>query len=103
MLMSRKLHEHDEGAVAIVVALTAVLLIGIGALAVDIGNLYSVRRESQRTADLAALAGAQDLPGNAQQACRSAIDYLDRNKPGYDAAAPGNPNPTGYGIDSSTC
>lgn len=93
MLMSRRFHDREQGAVAIVVALSSVLLIGIGALAVDIGQLYSVRRESQRTADLAALAGGQDLPNAPLQACIDALSYLDKNKPGGG----------GYGISPTTC
>jgi hypothetical protein len=101
--MSRRFHNRDDGAVAVVVAFCSILLIGVGALAVDVGNLYSVRRESQRTADLAALAGAQDLPLNATLACQDALKYLDANKPGYDASNLTVPNPTGYGINPSTC
>jgi hypothetical protein len=47
----------DAGAVAIVVAIAAVLLMGMAALAVDIGQAYVVKREVQKRTDFAALAG----------------------------------------------
>ncbi len=49
----------DERGVAIVqVALALAILLGMSALAIDVGMLYEVRTELQRTADAAALAGA---------------------------------------------
>ena len=83
----------DDGAVAISVAIAALVLFGVGALAVDIGNLYSVRRESQTSADLAALAGARELPGDKQAACKVAVAYLNDNKPGA----------SGYGVNPGAC
>ncbi|HEU4487746.1 MAG TPA: pilus assembly protein TadG-related protein [Actinomycetota bacterium] len=49
----------DRGAVAVIVALVAVVLFGFMALAVDAARLYAERSELQRTADAAALSGAQ--------------------------------------------
>lgn len=43
----------------VLVALMAILLMGIGALAVDLGLAYAVKRQLSATADAAALAGAQ--------------------------------------------
>ncbi len=51
----------DDGAVAIVVALFAVVLFGFTSLVVDIGNAQSVRTRAQAAVDAAALAGAQEL------------------------------------------
>jgi Flp pilus assembly protein TadG len=48
----------DDGVTVIVVAILVVVLFGFVALAVDAGRMYEVRRELQRTADLAALSGA---------------------------------------------
>lgn len=50
----------DHGAVLVWVSLMAIALIGIGALAVDLGYAYAVRRQLSSTADAAALAGAQE-------------------------------------------
>jgi hypothetical protein len=59
----RRRGTRDRGAVAIVVALSLVLLMGFLALVVDVGNLFRVRGELQNAADAAALAGAQALDG----------------------------------------
>jgi hypothetical protein len=50
-----------RGAVVVLVALCAVLLLGLIAFAVDLGVLMVSRTELQRTADAAALAGAGTL------------------------------------------
>lgn len=49
----------DDGAVAVIVALLAVALFGFGALVIDVGALYSERRQLQNGADAGALAVAQ--------------------------------------------
>lgn len=54
----RRLSE-DGGAVAVIVALLSVVLLGFGALVIDVGALYYERRQLQVGADSAALAIAQ--------------------------------------------
>lgn len=49
---------RDDGAVLALVAISAVALVGMLALAIDLGMLYTARSEAQRAADAAALAGA---------------------------------------------
>lgn len=56
--MRRGSKEKQKGAVAVTVALCMVCLLGIAALAIDIGNLLVARNELQNSADAAALAGA---------------------------------------------
>jgi Flp pilus assembly protein TadG len=51
---------EDDGVTMIWVALMIVVLLGIGALAVDLGLGYAVKRQLSSTADAAALAGAQE-------------------------------------------
>ena len=58
----RAMLRDDRGAVAIIVAVSIVLLSGAAALAVDMGLLYVSQSEMQLSADAAALAGAQELP-----------------------------------------
>lgn len=53
----------DTGATAVLVALLAVVLFGFAALVVDVGALYSERRQLQNGADAAALAVAQSCAG----------------------------------------
>lgn len=50
-----------RGAVAVIVAISLVFILGFAALAVDISALYSAQAELQRTADSAALAAATAL------------------------------------------
>lgn len=53
-----KLMDNKRGATAVVVAIVLTVLIGIAALAVDVGYLYATRNELQNVSDAAALAGA---------------------------------------------
>jgi hypothetical protein len=54
----RRLRDED-GAVAVVVAILAIVLFGFGAFAIDISSLWSERRQLQSGADAASLAVAQ--------------------------------------------
>lgn len=51
----------DKGAAAILFALTAVVMIGLGALAVDIGQAYAKRSLLQTDVDLAVMAATAEL------------------------------------------
>ena len=51
----------QKGAVAIIFGLTAVVLLSMGGLVLDMGHLYIVKAELQNAADAAALAGARRL------------------------------------------
>jgi Flp pilus assembly protein TadG len=55
------LARDESGATAIFFALTLSILCGLMALSFDIGHIFMVRSELQRTADAAALAGAAGL------------------------------------------
>lgn len=60
--LKRQNKEKDQqGAVAVIVVVSLTALIGIGALAVDLGYLYVVRNELQNVADGAALAATRQL------------------------------------------
>ena len=74
--MKARLHS-DSGQALIWFALSLVVLLGIAALAVDVGRLYGERRRMQNAADAAALAGAHELcQGRADaDAIEAAIDY----------------------------
>ncbi len=58
--------ETQRGAVAIIVAASLVALLGITALAVDVGHIFVVRNQTQNAVDAAALRGAAFLyaPGS---------------------------------------
>ncbi len=59
--MLRKLHRREDGAVLPIMAVYLLVGVGMLALAVDLGHIFLVKSELQRTADSAALAGALRL------------------------------------------
>lgn len=62
----------DDGAVAVIVAMAMVALLGAAALAVDVGLMLNAHSQLQNGADAAALAIAQDCAvGTATGACAS--------------------------------
>jgi hypothetical protein len=61
--VGRSPHQR-RGAAMMFTAILMTVLLGFAALAVDLGRLYYVRAELQRTADAAALAAALGLPGD---------------------------------------
>lgn len=71
--------EHGQALVQF--ALMFLGLLAFVALAIEAGNVYSVRRQLQNAADAAALAAARELCMNRSQATATdkAIDYLRRN------------------------
>ncbi len=79
----RAFRRREGGVVSVVVALVSLVLLGTAALAVDMGNAYSRKRQVQTEADLAALAGGAKLPAGTSAAKAAAVssvlDYLQRN------------------------
>lgn len=82
-----RLRGRRPGAVLAMVALSLVGLVGVVALAIDLGMLFSARAEAQRVADAAALAGASAFididpithPAQAQAAALArTYDYATR-------------------------
>jgi Flp pilus assembly protein TadG len=63
-----------SGQILVLVALGIVVLMGFAALAIDVGQFWSVRRDIQTAADASAVAGAiaLRLGGNASDAAKSA-------------------------------
>jgi len=76
--MSAYLRE-EKGVVAIVVAVFMVTAFALSALVIDVGSLYEERRHLQTVSDAAALAGAQELPDNTDEARIVAADYVSKN------------------------
>jgi len=58
-----RLRRDDSGAVLLLTSIMMVVLLGMGALVIDVGRFYVERRELQNGADAAALAVAQDCAG----------------------------------------
>jgi hypothetical protein len=83
-----RIRPGERGATAVFVAVALAALLGMVALAVDVGMLMKVRADAQRAADAAALAGAQDfLRGNPldvrDSAADHALEYASRNYVGW--------------------
>jgi len=55
------MNRSDKGQVLVLVALAIFFLLGMAALAIDVGFMYSTRHELQRSADAGALAGASSF------------------------------------------
>jgi Flp pilus assembly protein TadG len=68
---------RGQALVITVVAMTVIL--GMAALALDVGSWYKQKRDLQATADAAALAGAQALPDSTSNARALAIQYAADN------------------------
>lgn len=72
----------EEGAVALMVGLVAVVLFGVAALAVDLGNAWARERSVQKQVDVTALAVGHLLPASAADLAAVAAAtaaYLDSN------------------------
>jgi uncharacterized membrane protein len=73
MLRSWKTLIHDRRAsIAVMAAILLTVVIGIAALAVDLGTMFTDRRKAQGTADLAAIAAVSDI-ANAEKAAAATI------------------------------
>jgi Flp pilus assembly protein TadG len=79
----RSLVRDTKGAIAIYMALITPVLIGIGALTLDLGRLITLNTELQSAADAAALAGARELsrfPGAIDKARAAAVGAAANNQ-----------------------
>lgn len=81
---------NERGAVAVVVAMVALILMIMAAFAVDMGHAYVAKRDAQKHADLAALAAAKagnNLPApNATRICSYGPAASAGDQPVIDAA-----------------
>ena len=87
-----------RGVAMLYTALGLAGFMGITALVVDMGSLYTHRAQAQRAADAAALAGAYDLV-NPATATATAIQYAKLN--GYDTAKGATVTPRTYATAGS--
>lgn len=67
--------ESERGASLILVAASMTFVVGVAALAVDIGHAQTERLRLQNAADAAALAGSFEIPGDASTARGTAGEY----------------------------
>ncbi len=82
-VFNAKLKSRQKGAVAIIVALCLVVLVGMLGLVLDLGHLYVTKTELQNAADASALSGAKELNGKVtgiNNAINRAIEAAGKNK-----------------------
>ena len=70
---------REEGQVLVLMVLALGVLMGMAALAIDVGMVYEERRDLQNAADAAALAGAQELPSSPELAVARARTWASNN------------------------
>lgn len=93
----------DKGYTAILTAVALLFLLGAAALAVDSSMLFQQARAEQRVADLACLAGAQELPEPSAAVAKAAA-FLAPNHPDLSAINPAatDTGPPGAGTNVYT-
>jgi Putative Flp pilus-assembly TadE/G-like len=70
---------NETGQAIVLMTLSLLVIMGMAILVLDVGNWYHTKRRLQGTADAAALAGAQKLPGDQSGAKVMALDYANKN------------------------
>jgi hypothetical protein len=90
--MSRWTRRDDRGAVAVIFAISAVMIFGLAALGVDLGNAMNRKKLTQNAADLSALAGAEGLPAQDDSTLQKVADYLNKNATATDGTDSCNPD-----------
>jgi Flp pilus assembly protein TadG len=81
-VVGKALEERGQGLV--VAALSMVVIMAFAAMAIDVGLFLQERRDLQKSADAAALAGAQELPASPGDAQQKTEEWAAKN--GIDAS-----------------
>jgi Flp pilus assembly protein TadG len=93
-----KLLKQEKGVAMVIAALSIVTLLLSAAVVIDVGQLYMTKARLQTAADAAAMAGAQSLIDNDQNASRAILDsraYVNSNlKPPFNYNPEVNPEST---------
>jgi hypothetical protein len=100
--------DDEQGAVAVIVGVLLVVILGFGALVVDVGGLYVERRQLQNGADASALALAADCAEGVIDCASASLPVLSAAAQPY---ADGNANDTrsavpatiAHGTDPGVC
>lgn len=83
----RKTHRR-RGNILVLTAFLMIGLMGILALSIDVGFVYTMQTELARSVDSAALAGARSMVDGEDAANASVVEYLVRNPVGKSAKTP---------------
>jgi Flp pilus assembly protein TadG len=76
---------NERGQATVLTLVFLMVLLGMAALVLDLGSWYRADRDTQSTADAAALAGAQALPDDTAEASSLASSYASKNGGGADS------------------
>ena len=79
--------KNQRGQATVLSLVFMTVLLGMAALVLDVGSWYRADRDTQSTADAAALAGAQALPDSTSQASTLASQYATKNGGGLDSVS----------------
>lgn len=77
----RRVMRGERGATLVIVAIVVLVLFGFTALAIDAARAYEERRELQRTADVSALSGAQELRSQSSAAAEAVGEFYVAQNP----------------------
>lgn len=86
-MLTREKKASERGATAVLVALALIVLLGMAALAIDIGFGLNERRSDVASADVSVMAGALDTVSGSQQVITEALDFARLNLPTTYSAA----------------
>jgi Flp pilus assembly protein TadG len=78
---------NQKGQATILTLVFLTVLLGMAALVLDVGSWYRADRDTQSTADSAALAGAQALPDSTANASSLASSFASKNGGGIDSVS----------------
>jgi Flp pilus assembly protein TadG len=70
-----RLRRNRSASAAVLTAAAIVPVVGMGAFAIDLGNVISAKRQLQTSTDAAALAGARDIGSPTNDPVQTAISY----------------------------
>lgn len=73
-------HNDQKGTTAVLVCLVTTILLGMAALAVDVGMLYATRIKLANAVDASVLAGVRELPASPSDAVDVAFQYAGLNE-----------------------
>jgi hypothetical protein len=101
---ARRIRNEESGVVIVLVAGMMIMVLGMGALAIDLGSFYKAQRQAQLAADAGALAASQDLPNRTVAAGTDGTTYATTNYPGATATVqtPYNGSPTQVKVTVNT-
>lgn len=80
--MTGRARRDEAGAFIVIWALLLVAILTMVAIVIDLGRLRDTRRRAQRTVDLAAIAGGQNVAGgDVINGCKAVVKYVKSNTP----------------------